>query len=282
MKAQLTLTVAESKAIIALAIAGRQDVRAALATGRILLKGGTTVAAVARLLAGIDLRISGRVSPRGTKAAAGGSTAPHSILIERGKAKNIDDTFAAAVAELRRDDIAVIGANALDSLGRAAMLLGRPLGGNPGQGIAGLMSQGCKVIIACGLEKLIPGPIDQAVRAAGIYAADWALGMATGLVPLVGETVTEQTALETIAGVRCTVIAAGGIAGGEGATTMVIDGSGQAVEAALAAVAAVRGADTSGCPVSLQECEKGAPGCGAHQACAWRKGKGGLPAWRPK
>ncbi len=282
MKAQLTLTVAESKAIIALAIAVRPDVRAALAAGRVLLKGGTTVAAVAKRLADIDLRISGRISPRGAKATAGGSTAPHSVLIAQGKVRNIDDDFAAAVGELRSGDIAILGANALDSRGRAAMLLGRPLGGNPGQGMAGLMSQGCKVLIACGLEKLIPGSIDDAIQAAGIYAADWSLGMATGLVPLVGETVTEQTALEAYAGVRCTVIAAGGVAGGEGATTMIIDGSEDAVGAALAAVAAVKGAVTCGCPVSLTECEQGAPGCAEHKACAWRIGKGGLPAWRPK
>lgn len=282
MKAQLTLTVAEAKAVIAEAIARRSDVRAALAGGRVLLKGGTTVAAVAARLTGAELRVSGRISARGTKATAGGSDRPHSILVERGAVRGIDENFAEAVAGLRRDDVAIIGANAIDSHGRAAMLLGRPLGGNPGQGFTGLMAQGSKVIIACGLEKLIPGTIDDAVRAAGIYAADWALGMAVGLAPLVGELVTEQQALEAIAAVRCTVIAAGGIAGGEGATTLVIEGEAAAVESALATVAAVKGAASGGCPVSLTECGFGAPGCGQHQACAWREAKGGEIQWRLK
>lgn len=282
MKAQVTLTVAEAKTLIAEAITRRGDVRAALAGGRILLKGGTTVAAVAARLTGTELRISGRISPRGTKATAGGSDKPHSILLEQGRVSNIDERFADAVTTLRGGDIAVIGANAIDSHGRAAMLLGRPLGGNPGQGFAGLMVQGCKVIIACGLEKLIPGTIDDAVRAAGIYTADWSLGMAVGLTPLIGEVVTEQKALETIADVRCTVIAAGGIAGGEGATTMVIEGGGAAIEAALEAVAAVKGAVTCGCPVSLTECRQGAPGCGQHQACAWQRAKGGEIKWQLK
>lgn len=154
MKAQITLTVAESKALIAEAIADLPGVKAALAEGRLLLKGGTTVSAIARQLLGEELRISGRVSPRGTKATNGGSERPHSILVENGQVKNIDDCFSEAVRTLRPGDIAVIGANAIDASGRAAMLLGSPLGGNVGQGLAGIMSQGCRVIIACGPGKV--------------------------------------------------------------------------------------------------------------------------------
>jgi len=70
MKVQVTLTVAEAKALIAEAIAGMSEVQTALQTGRILLKGGTTVAAVAQRLANIDLRLSGRISPGEQRPAA--------------------------------------------------------------------------------------------------------------------------------------------------------------------------------------------------------------------
>ncbi len=280
MKAQITLTVAEAKALIAEAVAGLPDVKMALMEGRLLLKGGTTVSAVARHLLGEELRISGRVSPRGTKATSGRSERPHSILVEKGQIKNIDDSFGEAVKTLRSGDVVVIGANAIDASGRAAMLLGSPLGGNVGQGLAGIMSQGCRVIIACGLEKLIPGSIDEAIRAAGIHSSVWSMGMAAGLTPLTGEVVTEQKALEMIAGVNCTVIGAGGIAGAEGATTMVVEGTPDEVKMAVQAVLRLKGAPLAGCPVSLLECEApGAPGCSVHQACAWRSGKGGDLKW---
>lgn len=282
MKAQVTLTVPEAKALIAEAVAQLPEVKRALAEGKIVLKGGTTVAAVAKRLVGCDLRISGRISPRGTKATKGASTEPHSILIDKGAIKNIDGCFGDAVAALRHDDIAIIGANALDASGRAAMLLGRALGGMPGQGLAGLMAQGCKVIIACGLEKLIPGSIDDAIRAAGIYSPHWSMGMATGLAPLAGKVITEQKALEILAAVTCTVISAGGIDGAEGATTMVVDGEQDQVAKAVQAVLAVKGAKHAGCPVSLEECRAGSSGCGAHQSCAWRIAKGENLAWQLK
>jgi hypothetical protein len=282
LKAQITLTVAEAKALIAEAVVGMQAVQSALATGKVLLKGGTTVAAVAERMINSSLRISGRISPQGTKSSKGGSEYPHSILLEAGQSENIDTCFSETVVRLKRDDIVIIGANALDSAGRAAMMLGSPLGGKPGQGIAGIMAQGCKVIITCGLEKLIPGSIDDAIKAAGIFSADWSMGMATGLTPLAGDVITEQTALELLAGVRCTVIAAGGIAGAEGSTTMIVEGQASNVEQAVQAVLAVKGAVTSGCAMSLEECSAGSEGCAIHQQCAWRKAKGEMPQWQVK
>ncbi len=279
MKAQISLTVPEGKRLIAEAIAGMSEVQSALLNGRILLKGGTTVSAVMERLAGKTLRISGRISPRGTKAAVQKDGEPHSVLIEQGKIKNIDLCFADAVQTLTCTDIAVIGANAIDPNGRTAMMFGSPLGGSPGLGMAGLMAQGCKVVIACGLEKMIPTPIEHAVRAAGIYSTDWAMGMAVGLTPLIGEVVTEKVAIEMLAKVTCIVIAAGGIAGAEGALTMVVEGDAAEVEKTVRIVLAVKGASTSGNATSLTECTSGTAGCAIHRACAWRKQKGGKLQW---
>lgn len=282
MKAQVTLTVPEAKALIAEGVAQLPELKQALREGKVLLKGGTTVAAVANRLVGCDLRISGRISPRGAKASKGDSVLPHSILIEKGSVQNIDGCFGQTVESLRREDVAIIGANALDSYGRTAMLLGRPLGGTPGQGFAGLMAQGCKIIIACGLEKLIPGSIADAIAAAGIYSSDWSMGMSSGLAPLAGKVITEQKALELLAEVKCTVIGAGGIAGAEGATTLVIEGQPEQVTQAAKAVLEVKGAAHAGCPASLEECRPGSPACGVHQSCAWRAEKGERLTWRLK
>lgn len=279
MKALVTLTVPEGKKIIAKAISLLPHVQDAFKSGRILCKGGTTVSAVLEEIAGYELRISGRISPRGTKGSGAAGENGHSILLEQGKIINVDHSFADAVQRLTRTDVAIIGANALDSSGRAAMMFGSPLGGNPGLGLSGLMAQGCQVLIACGLEKLIPTSIDQAVEAAGMASFDWAMGMAVGLAPLTGKVITEQSALESLACIRCTVIGAGGIDGAEGAQTLVIEGERKEVEKIIGHVLSVKGANTSGEAASLQECVYGSPGCSVHRSCAWRKEKGGDLAW---
>ena len=69
MKVQFTLTVAEGKRLIARGIASLPEVRKAMAEGLILLKGGTTVSALSEELCGMPLRISGRITPRGTVSA---------------------------------------------------------------------------------------------------------------------------------------------------------------------------------------------------------------------
>ena len=272
MKAQVSLTVPESKLLIARAIASLPEVKSAAKNGKILLKGGTTVSALSEILAKTPLRISGRITPRGTTAAKHVvSDYPHSILIEKGKARNIDETFVDEVADLRRGDVVVIGANALDVHGNAAMMAGAPLGGRPGRAISGIMAEGVNMIIAVGLEKLIPNTISEAVNAAGRKRVDSAYGMAVGLIPLVGKVVTERDALAIVANVRCTVIGRGGISGAEGATTMIIEGEGDDVKKALRTIKEVKGAKTSGLEKSLVECDENSEGCKVHLGCMYRR-----------
>lgn len=66
MKVQIALTVNESKRLIAKAIISLPEVKNAFEKEKILLKGGTTVSAVAEELVGVPLRICGRISKRGT------------------------------------------------------------------------------------------------------------------------------------------------------------------------------------------------------------------------
>lgn len=279
MRALVTLTVAEGKRLIAESIAIMPQVQRAVAQGKILFKGGTTVSAVLGRLTGQCLRISGRISPQGTKGSGAVSQTAHSVLLEQGEVQNIDTCFAETVQSLTCEDVAVLGANALDASGRAAMLFGSPLGGNPGEGMAGLWAQGCQVIIACGLEKLIPTSIDVAIQAAGIRSFDWAMGMAVGLTPLVGKVITEQRALEQLADVHCVVIAAGGIAGAEGAQTLAIEGESSEVEKAVKFILSIKGTETNGVAETMKECVCGSSGCSIHRSCAWRKAQGGDLKW---
>ncbi len=281
MRAQVSLTVAEGKLFIARAIASLPEVRWALENGRVLLKGGTTVSALAEELAGVELRISGRMSPRGTKSARTTEpTTPHSILIEGGQCRNVDNDLPAVVTKMGPRDVAVIGANIIDTHGRAAMMAGRALGGNPGQVMTGLMAQGVQVIVAAGLEKLIPGSVDDSVRQAGMAGCDWSLGMSVGLMPIIGRVITEVEAAQIIAPVACAVIGRGGIDGAEGGTTFVLRGEALDVQRVVDAVIAVKGTRTSGSPESWPECRAGTLKCRDHQCCAWKQwGKKGWGKW---
>ncbi len=268
MKLQATLTVAECKKIIAKAIASLPEVRRALKKGKILLKGGTTVSALSEEMLGKPLWISGRITPRGTKMShSSPKKQPHSLLIVKGvveKGFTTFDSYESSVSELGEDDIVVVGANAIDLQGNAAIMVGAPLGGNPGRVFSGMMGEGAEVIIAASLEKLIPGSIREAVMAAGRRRMDTSFGMAVGLVPLLGRIITEDRAVEILADVRCTVIGRGGIEGAEGSTTMVIEGDRGEVERILKIISEMKMAETSGINESLIECE---PGSRCNWAC---------------
>ncbi|MHB0867882.1 MAG: hypothetical protein ACYC66_00280 [Chloroflexota bacterium] len=281
MRAQVSLTVPEGKLLIARAIGSLSEVRYALENGRILLKGGTTVSALAEELVGVRLRISGRISPRGAKSSGTGlRTTPHSILIEGGRWRNVDDDLPEAVTRMGPRDVAVLGANIIDTQGRAAMMAGRALGGNPGQVMTGLMAQGVQVIVAAGLEKLIPGSVDDAVRQAGMAGCDWSMGMSVGLMPIVGRVITEVEAIRTIAPVVCAIIGRGGIDGASGGATFSVAGEAADVQRVIDAVIAVKGAGTSGSSESWPECRAGSPNCREHRCCVWKQwGKGGWGKW---
>jgi hypothetical protein len=246
VKGQLTLTVNEAKRLIAKAVAALPEVRFALERGRVLLKGGTA----ARQVEG-----------------------PHSALISAGRAVNIDAEIVEVARSLGPDDVVIIGGNALDPQGNVAMMAGSASGGLPGEAMSGFVAEGAAVIIPIGLEKLIPCPIAQAVRAAGRKGVDLALGMGVGLIPIQGRVVTERDAAGILAAVRATVIGRGGIMGAEGATVMAVEGERADVEKLFALVRTIKGASLSGIPESLEECQGASPRCRDHLACVYRKEK---------
>jgi len=270
MKAMMTLTVAEGKRLIAKAIARTPEVRRAREGGKILLKGGTTVSAVAEELVGVPMLISGRISPRGFKATRIPCDAPHVMLIEGSSWRKVDDELPDVVAALGDGDVFVTGANVIDAHGGAAMAVGAPLGDRPGRVLAGIQAQGVPILVAAGLEKLIPGSVADAVRAAGRKGVDFSTGMSVGLVPIFGRVVTEVEAVRLLAGVQCQVIARGGVDGAEGGVGLSVWGDAAGVESIFRLVLDLKGARTSGAEDSLWECESASSTCKGHQACIYR------------
>jgi hypothetical protein len=263
MKAQLTLTVAESKKLIAKAIISMPEVKEAIIKGKILLKGGTTVSAVLEELTGDQFWIMGRVTPLGTMFVAASAPATprmHWAVLEGGKITDVSFALIENAVKLSRNDLFITGANAVDIYGHAAMMAGAPLvsKSDVGRIIGGLLGLGIRMIVAVGLEKLIPSTIEEAILACGRVFTDKSMGVSTGLVPLYPayKMVTEKEAIGILADVKAIVIGSGGIAGAEGATTLVIEGSTKEVKKAFNIVKEIKGAKVSGIPESLIECNR--------------------------
>lgn len=269
---QITLTVSEAKAIIASAAVSLPEITNALKGGKILLKGGTTVSALSELLINKKLGICGRVTSNGTKGPADEKLdAPHSVLIDKGIITDVDALIEEEAKKLGKDDVFIISPNAIDIYGDAAIMAGSPLGGNPGKMLGGLMAEGVNILILSGLEKLIPIKIADAIKASGRKKMDISFGMAVGLIPLIGKVITEQAAIELLANVKCTVIGKGGICGGEGATTMVVEGEKDQIKKIYEHVMNIKGISTSGSMESLVECFRVGLGCKDDLACIYRK-----------
>lgn len=270
-RSQITLSVPMGKRLIAKAIVALPNVKEAFREGSILLKGGTTVSAVAEELIGSPLRICGRITPRGTVSSNKNlSSYPHSILIHKGEVLNVDNCLSQVVSEMKASDVAVCGANLVDIHKRAAMMAGSPLGGAPGQVVSTLEAEGITTYIAAGLEKFAPCSINDAILQSGRKKIDVSMGMSVGLIPVPGLLISEIEALSILASVNVCVIGRGGIKGGEGSTTFVIEGEEEEVKKIIHVVSILEKVAESGVEDSLEECVDGGPGCKTHLGCWYR------------
>jgi hypothetical protein len=150
-------------------------------------------------------------------------------------------------------------------------MYGASLGGKPGKIMSGLMAEIRNVLIAVGLEKLVPDPLPQIIQAFGRKDIALSMGMAVGLTPLVGKIVTEKEAIPLLAEVRCRVIGMGGILGAEGGTTMIIEGEKEEVEKVFHTISSIKGEKVSGLQESLVECEFPSERCKLHRTCIYKR-----------
>lgn len=274
MKYQVTLTVAEGKRLIAKAVAGLDEVRRALTGGRILLISGTTVSAVSVELGFGPLWISGRIDPSGTRTAgADHVTGNRALLVTGGNAQGVDTDVERAAGSLGSDDLIITGANILDNHGCAALALAAPGGGPRGRALRTAAEAGVPVVIACGLEKLVPSSVQEAVRAADRMSVHGSMGAAIDLLPVQGRVVTERESFGLMFGIDATVIASGGILGAEGSKTFVLQGPPAKVTEAVRVVRELKGRGTSGLEESMAQCFPGCAHCARHEGCSYLHGR---------
>lgn len=273
---QFTLTVTAGKWLIARAISELKCIKKALSKGKIILFGGTTVSAISELLTGIPLRLSGRITPRGTVTAHKiKEDSPHTLLIYQGKFYDLEKNYKAKdlLKKMDKYDVVITGANGYDIYGNACLMAGTYGLGNRNSLLAPIHTEGSRLIIAVGLEKFIPGSILEAIKHAGRTSSIWSMGASVGLVPLLGEIITEIEAINILVGIEAIVIGKGGISGAEGSSTIVAQGDMESLEKLLNLVKWSSQRTLSSIPDSVKECERGLNSCSRHMGCCYKSGK---------
>ncbi len=241
-RALAVLTPAESKRLIAQAVAALPEVRQALENGRLIIGNGTTNAFVAEEILGLTvpkMRYAAGIVIDGRLSVTDGSQRLLPFVSVKGK--RVDTPWNAVLRDFEAGDVFIKGANALDHHGVPGVLVGSPEGGTVGASLGILSARGCHLIVPVGLEKLVPS-VMEAARHAGIGRFQQATGLPAGLIPLPSATViTEIQALQLLAEVQAWHIASGGIAGSEGAVVLAIEGEQAQVEKAFSLIESIKG-----------------------------------------
>jgi len=238
----LVLTPAESKRLIARAVVAMPQVKKALGKGRVVISNGTTTAFVAEEILGRQVskyRYAAGYIGEGKLAVTPSEIRIESYVLVDGHP--VDRLAKEIIQEFEADDVFIKGANAVDAEGHVGFLMANDRGGTIGMALGTLAARGCHFIVPVGLEKMVPSVIE-ASRKCGILRLKYAMGLKVGLMPVVNATVvTEIQALHIMAGVEATHVASGGIGGCEGAVTLVVEGTDEAVRRAFEVVEGVKG-----------------------------------------
>jgi hypothetical protein len=241
MKRQVVLTVSESKRLIAKGVAALPEVRRAMENGMVVVATGTTNAYVLEELWGkkFDKRRyrSGITTPKTPEKKEEPSEEPiPDVVFRKGEVDPELDRYN-AVEEMGRGDVYIKGANALDYAGgMAGVLIGSSTGGTIGAVLGSIIGKKIHLVIPIGLEKLVYRDINELHWLASSEDSD-----GPGLWPITGTIITEIEVLEILTGVEAHLLAAGGIAGAEGAVRLLLDGTEAEVESALELVDSIKG-----------------------------------------
>ncbi|HSW38057.1 MAG TPA: hypothetical protein VLL97_01030 [Acidobacteriota bacterium] len=259
MLAQIVLTPAESKKLIAKAVAGLDIVRQAAKNGIVALHPSSSTYFIVEEITGsapkTNYWVCGVVAPRGMcvemamvlgtglspdKVSADPGDLQGTWVIEKGRL-GAEEKLSSLLNRMTESDIYVKGVNALDTEGNVGVLFG--LEGSMGYIQAASNKRNFTIVYPAGLEKLIPVSVRDAAKEARFHHYESCMGMPVGLFPCAaGVTVTEIRAIELLSGASAIPIASGGLGGAEGAITLVLKGATEEVEKALDFVEKSKGA----------------------------------------
>lgn len=238
MRESFSLTVSESKRLIAKGVIEHPLVKRALDEGIVAVCKGTTNAYIVEELLGERIDkcdyVTGATLPAGRSREGILSSNLPDVVLKRGQ--RVETTVTEIISEMRAGDVFIKGANALNyQLRQAGILIGHPTGGTIGATYGTIIAARVHLIIPVGLEKSVPVDIFETAKQLN---AD--TGKGPTLFPVAGEIVTEIEALELLTGVVAVPVASGGVAGGEGSVWLAISGSEEQLERAHRLIESVR------------------------------------------
>lgn len=247
---QQILTPSAGKRLIAKAFLQHPTVKNAMESGTIAVIAGTTNGYVAEeLLSSIDSPerldrgrfLRGITGPPGMETTGSGrlpdeSRFPGDVVVSGG-IWNRGKTIFDVVDDLREGDVIVKGANCVDPVtGRAGVLIGHPKAGTIGAAIQAVVGRRVKLLVPVGLEKRVHDDVDAIAEQLNAPGAS-----GPRLMPLPGEVLTEIEALSLLCGADARLVAAGGVAGAEGAVWLAVTGTPTQEQAARAVLEDVAG-----------------------------------------
>lgn len=241
-KAWVSLTVSESKKLIAIGLKQYPTFNERLENGTIIITKGTTNSYIAsELLDSIDQEsfVLGHILPaQGVKKLQRNKPSKEVVLH---KGKDVDIDYTDAFAKMHEGDIILKGANIINySKGQAGVLIGHPTGGTSGKILPAIAEHKLRLIIPVGLEKESSSDIDQ-LSEMSQYERENLEGRAPYVWSIKGELFTEIEAIKQFADVDIQHFASGGIGGAEGAVSLFITGRKKEVVKALELVGRVQG-----------------------------------------
>ena len=236
MQASIVLTVAQGKRLIARAVARLPEVQQALASGIVTIGRGTTNGYVAEELLGFKIPkgeyVAGRTLPPGVPGERLGRGAYPDIVLKQGK-QLADAHLTEIIQEMSAGDVLIKGGNALNYAQQVVgILVGHPTSGTIGAIYGAAVSRKIHLIIPIGLEKLVYEDIatlSRLSRQTDIHSSV----PVVSLFPITGTIITEIEAFQLLCGVSARLLAAGGVAGAEGAVWLLLQGDKDALDNAL-------------------------------------------------
>jgi hypothetical protein len=225
-KLLVTLTVAESKRLIAKGLLATDIVQNALKNGYLCITMGTTSSYLAEELLGEydkTSHIAGITVPKGLSVTDSKTRAFDAIFH---KGEYLDNKKVIDVVDkMGADDVIIKSANALDENYVPVVMLAHDTGGTIGTFIGPAATKNIKVITPIGLEKSIPVAYEEFCGQFGRDDWDYTIGTPVGAIALTQAIAfTELDAIETLFDATAVPIAAGGVNGAEGSISLFIEG----------------------------------------------------------
>lgn len=230
-KFTFTLTVAESKRLIAQGVMQLPSVKKALQDNYLILAHGTGNAYIYEELTGKTIdkcSYAAGVTTNGVACVTSSATRMPALVLHQGKTHN--RSWQDVLADFTAEDLFIKGANCFDLEGNIGILLGGKGGGTIGKAYGTLKQVGSTMLVPVGLEKLIPSVVN-AAKNMGQTSIDASIGLKCGLYMISDALIfTEVEALQTLFEIEAIPIAAGGVDDCNGSISLLVKGNDQAID----------------------------------------------------